>query len=167
LTFSISADGGVTWTTALVVGGALGTSSSWQGFQIPVATVVTPSANTMFRFSAADSPNNSLVEAAVDDFVVETVNCSGTGGNSFLRGDVNIDGNLDISDPVSVLQMLFNGSAVGCDDAADANDDGMLNIADAVAVLSSLFGGTGSLPEPNVCGPDPTADALECATGCP
>jgi hypothetical protein len=167
LTFSISADGGVTWTTALVVGGALGTSSSWQEFQIPVATVVTPSANTMFRFSASDSPNNSLVEAAVDDFVVETVNCSGTGGNSFLRGDVNIDGNLDISDPVSVLQMLFNGSAVGCDDAADANDDGMLNIADAVAVLSSLFGGTGSLPEPNVCGPDPTADALECATGCP
>ncbi|MEC9476112.1 MAG: FG-GAP-like repeat-containing protein [Planctomycetota bacterium] len=166
LVFAISTDGGVTWSTALVVGGALGTSGSWQNFEILVTDIVTPSANTMFRFTASDEPNNSLYEAGVDDFEVETTVCAGQ-GPLFKRGDVNLDGNLDISDPVSILQMLFNGTAVGCDDAADANDDGGLNIADAVAVLSSLFGGSGNLPEPLDCGVDPTDDALECGSGCP
>ena len=166
MTFSISTDGGITWTTALVVGGALGTSGAWQNFQIQLGNVVTTSANTVFRFTAEDSPNNSLTEVGIDDFIVETVSCGG-GVVTFKRGDVNLDGNLDISDPVSILQLLFNNSSVGCDDAVDANDDSALNIADAVAVLSSLFGGSGNLPEPFNCGLDPTADALTCLTGCP
>jgi hypothetical protein len=166
MSFSISTDGGATWTTAMVVGGALGTSGTWQNFQINLGDVVSTTANTMFRFTASDSPNNSLTEVAVDDFVVETVTCGG-GSIIFKRGDVNLDGNLDISDPVTILQMLFNSASVGCDDAADANDDSALNIADAVAVLSSLFGGAGNLPEPVNCGQDPTDDALTCLTGCP
>ncbi len=167
LTVSISTDGGVSWVPIMVVGGSQGTSGTWQNFVIPISGVATPSANTMFRFSAQDSPNNSLVEAGLDNFEVETVSCAGTGGPLFQRGDINLDGNLDISDPVSILQLLFNGSQVGCDDAADANDDGSLDIADAVAVLSSLFGGTGPLPAPNDCGIDPTDDALDCVSGCP
>jgi len=166
LVFSISTDGGVTWNTALVVGGALGTSASWQNFEILVTDIVTPTANTVFRFTASDQPNNSLYEAAVDDFEVMTTTC-GNQGPQFQRGDVNLDGNRDISDPVSILSMLFGGMLVGCDDAADANDDGSLNIADAVASLSSLFGGSGNLPEPVNCGSDPTDDLLDCASGCP
>ena len=166
MSFSISIDGGATWTTAMVVGGALGTSGTWQNFQINLGDVVSTTANTMFRFTASDSPNNSLTEVAVDDFVIETVTCGG-GSIIFKRGDVNLDGNLDISDPVTILQMLFNSASVGCDDAADANDDSALNIADAVAVLSSLFGGAGNLPEPVNCGQDPTDDGLTCLTGCP
>lgn len=162
---SISADAGVTWSTALVVGGALGTSSNWQTFEILVSDIVTPSANMVFRFTASDSPNNSLCEAGMDDFTVETTTCNSQ-GPQFKRGDVNLDVSLDISDAVSILQMLFNGTAVGCDDAADANDDGSLNIADAVAILSALFGGTGNLPAPVDCGPDPTDDSLGCASGC-
>jgi hypothetical protein len=166
LVFSISTNGGVSWTTALVIGGALGTAGAWQNFEVLVADIVTPTANTMFRFTASDAPNNSLYEAAIDDFTIETTTCAGQ-GVLFQRGDVNGDGNRDISDPVSILQMLFNGTAIACSDSADANDDGSLNIADAVAILSALFGGTGALPEPIDCGVDPSDDALDCVSGCP
>ena len=59
----------------------------------------------------------------------------------FMRGDANLDGVLDISDPVKLLRSLFGGDAfLRCDDAGDANDDGRLDISDAVHVLGYLFG---------------------------
>ncbi|NCG12240.1 MAG: hypothetical protein GWP38_02720 [Planctomycetia bacterium] len=163
---SVSNDGGVTWNTALVVGGALGTNATWQSFEFPVSSIVTPSVNTMVRFTATDAPNNSLCEAGIDDFTIEIADCAGTGGTQFQRGDTNLDGSRDISDPVNILQLLFNSTPVSCQDAADANDDGNLDIADAVAALSFLFGG-GTLPEPINCGEDPTTDGLDCTVGCP
>ena len=163
---SVSNDGGATWNTALVVGGALGTGSAWQSFEFTVSDIVTPSANIQVRFTASDAPNNSLCEAGVDDFTIEEASCNGTGAVTFQRGDVNLDGSRDISDPVSMLQLLFNSTPVNCQDAADANDDGNIDIADAVAALSFLFGGA-SLPEPINCGEDPTADSLDCGVGCP
>ncbi|MAJ29601.1 hypothetical protein CBD41_10095, partial [bacterium TMED181] len=163
---SVSNDGGVTWNTALVVGGALGTSGSWQNFQFSVSDILTPSVNTRVRFTATDAPNNSLAEAGIDDFAIEISGCNGTGVITFQRGDVNLDGSRDISDPVNVLQLLFNSSPVNCQDAADTNDDGSLDIADAVAALSFLFGGA-VMPEPVNCGVDPTTDGLDCAAGCP
>ena len=43
----------------------------------------------------------------------------------FRRGDVNDDGGVDISDPIGVLDYLFNGSqAIDCLDATDVNDTG-------------------------------------------
>ncbi len=163
---SVSNDGGVTWTTALIVGGALGTSGTWQNFSFTVSDFVTPSVNTQVRFTATDAPNNSLVEAGIDDFAIEITECNGTGGIVFQRGDVNLDGSRDISDPVNILQLLFNSSPVNCQDAADTNDDGNLDIADAVAALSFLFAGA-TMPEPINCGVDPTDDALDCIVGCP
>lgn len=92
------------------------------------------------------------------------------GGPEFVRGDVNLDGGIDISDAIAILSALFSGGLIGCSDAADTNDDGANDIADAVLLLSSLFV-PGSMPisppSPN-CGEDPTPDALDCAgvTGC-
>ena len=107
-----------------------------------------------------------IEENLPDDFTIEEASCNGTGAITFQRGDVNLDGSRDISDPVNVLQLLFNSTPVNCQDAADANDDGNLDIADAVAVLSFLFGGA-TLPEPVDCGEDPTTDSLDCGVGCP
>ena len=101
---SVSNDGGATWNTALVVGGALGTGSAWQNFEFTVSDIVTPSANIQVRFTASDAPNNSLCEAGVDDFTIEEASCNGTGAVTFQRGDVNLDGSRDIGDPVSMLQ---------------------------------------------------------------
>jgi hypothetical protein len=65
-------------------------------------------------------------------------------------GDANQDGELDISDAVGLLRLLFAGSglAAPCDGAVnaggnlallDANGDASLNIADVVALLAYLF----------------------------
>jgi len=85
----------------------------------------------------------------------------------FFRGDANADGELDISDPVTLLRSQFHGDAVvRCDDAGDANDDGKLDIADAIYVFRYLFQGEepprAPFPEP---GWDPTPDPLGCASG--
>ena len=85
----------------------------------------------------------------------------------FFRGDANADGELDISDPVTLLRSQFHGDAVvRCDDAGDSNDDGKLDIADAIHVFRYLFQGEdpprAPFPDP---GWDPTADSLGCASG--
>ena len=169
LTVSLSNDDGISWTDALVVGGQLGTDGTWQNFSIVVSDVVAPSSTVRVRFSANDSPNNSLVEAGLDNFAVDTFNCSGVGGTLFTRGDINNDGSIDISDPIFLLQGLFGaGVIMTCDDSADANDDGGLDVADAVASLNALFGAGAALPEPSNCGVDPTDDALGCdLSACP
>ncbi len=65
-----------------------------------------------------------------------------------LRGDVNEDDVLNLTDAVALLDFLFNGGAEpNCLPAANANAQGTINLADAVFVLQFLFGG-GSAPEP-------------------
>ncbi|MCA8959131.1 MAG: hypothetical protein KDC38_01410, partial [Planctomycetes bacterium] len=83
----------------------------------------------------------------------------------FTRGDANDDSGIDIGDAIFILSYIFSGGAApSCRSAADANDDGGVDIGDAIFVLSYIFSGGASpaAPFPD-CGPDPTADALECA----
>ncbi|MCA9285464.1 MAG: hypothetical protein KDA22_09630 [Phycisphaerales bacterium] len=89
--------------------------------------------------------------------------------SDFIRGDANDDASIDIADPVATLELLFVSGTTNCFDALDSNDDGGVDIADAVFSLSFLFSGgaSPSAPFPD-CGPDPTADSLDCvATSCP
>jgi hypothetical protein len=87
-----------------------------------------------------------------------------SGDVTFVRGDANGDGAVNISDPIFHLNSLFvGGEAVPCPDAADGNDDGFLNISDAIAVLAFLFQGTTPLQPPHPeAGVDPTPDDLGC-----
>jgi hypothetical protein len=91
-------------------------------------------------------------------------------GSRFLRGDCNEDGTVDISDAVCILGWLFlGGSTPGCLAAANANGDDAVNISDPLWILQHLFSGGPPPPAPFPrCGPDPTADGLECAqpAGC-
>ena len=82
----------------------------------------------------------------------------------FVRADANADGNLDLSDGVSVLNFLFLGTAeLPCQDAADADDTGVLELTDATAVFNFLFLAGPPPPLPHrTCGLDPTADPLGC-----
>lgn len=89
---------------------------------------------------------------------------------SFVRGDINADGNTDIADAVFLLSTLFSGGdPATCDDAADTNDDGSVDISDAIAALGALFSATPLAPPITDCGLDPTADSLECVefSACP
>lgn len=92
-------------------------------------------------------------------------------GRPFRRGLCNADGQLDLSDPVFLLQYLFTGgSSPGCLDACDGDDSGSLDLTDAVYGLNYLFRGGSPPPPPFVeCGSDPTPDDLRCDRfpGCP
>lgn len=83
---------------------------------------------------------------------------------TFVRGDCNGDGAVNIGDPVFLLATLFStGPTSNCPDACDANDDSGLDIADAIYALSFLFsGGSPPFPPHPACGVDPTADAILC-----
>ena len=55
-------------------------------------------------------------------------------GITFIRGDANADGTVDIADGTFIVNFLFLGrSAPTCDDAADADDSGELDLSDAGA----------------------------------
>ncbi len=84
-------------------------------------------------------------------------------GDDFQRGDVNLDGTLDISDPTALLIALFAGGTLECLDGADFNDDGVNNIADVVLLFEFLFMGGITPADPFLsCGPDPTIDSITC-----
>jgi len=86
----------------------------------------------------------------------------------FVRGDANVDQNVDISDSLSILGALFLGQEVlPCDDAADANDDGEIDISDPVAILDYLFTGLSSVPLHGLRVVDQTPDTLDCASATP
>lgn len=89
----------------------------------------------------------------------------------FLRGDSNLDGSVNLSDPIELLYALFaQGGELLCQDAADVNDDGALNLADPIGLVYSLFGVGAPIPAPiTTCGFDVTQDALTCdvRNGCP
>ena len=83
----------------------------------------------------------------------------------FDRGDANLDGQINLADPMTILGFLFqqNSPGIACLDAIDCNDDGSIDLSDPITELNYLFDAGTSLPEPFLgCGPDPTSDALEC-----
>lgn len=86
----------------------------------------------------------------------------------FQRGDVDGNNRLSISDAISILLYLFQGTVTPtCLDSADANDDGQINITDAKYLLEYMFLGSTLAPaEPfELCGVDPTPlDNLGCGS---
>lgn len=81
----------------------------------------------------------------------------------FVRGDVNGDGVVDISDAIGNLAFQFDGVPVDCLSALDLDDSGDLTIGDPILALSFLFslGADPASPFPG-CGLDPTPDGLGC-----
>ena len=86
------------------------------------------------------------------------------------RGDVDANSEVDITDALRILMVLFVGDELlSCEDAADWDDDGKFDISDVVRLLQFQFMGATPPAEPGTeCGEDPTTDTLnECEiTGC-
>ncbi len=87
---------------------------------------------------------NTLTFAALDDerrlLETATVHVTGTGsGISFIRGDFNLYGRVDIGDPVRILLHLFVGKPAECEDAGDLDDNEVLDISDVLFELFFLF----------------------------
>ncbi|MBN1418727.1 MAG: VCBS repeat-containing protein [Planctomycetes bacterium] len=115
-----------------------------------------PSENALIRGGASIAPD--LESGGI------TVLAGGPPEPTFIRGDANDDGALDIGDHVFIYNYLFgSGPTPPCFDAADADDSGTVSITDGVFIQNYLAG-TGpapSLPFPEV-GTDPTEDDLGC-----
>ncbi|MEM7261720.1 MAG: hypothetical protein AAF488_06985, partial [Planctomycetota bacterium] len=165
LEVELAANGG-SWVPVMTIGQTEG----WETFSLSPSDLAPGANEIQIRFGASDLPNNSLTEAGVDDLRLEIYSC----GNRlpFIRGDVNGDSTLDISDPVTALAQLFAGEVASfCPDRVDTNDDGTIDVADPIYALAHLFGGGAAPPAPfPACGPDPTdVDLLGCAVsvGCP
>ncbi len=87
----------------------------------------------------------------------------------FRRSDVNGDGVVDLSDPVTSFSSQFlGGGPPVCQDASDADDTGVVNITDPIYTLNYLFlaGPPPPAPGPLDCGEDTSQDELSCAEGC-
>jgi len=91
-------------------------------------------------------------------------------GKSFVRGDANADGIINITDGIFVLNFLFlGGTTPPCEDAADSNGSNDINITDGIYILNFLFlgGENPAAPWPD-CGPDPDNDiSVTCETSHP
>jgi len=85
-------------------------------------------------------------------------------GVSFLRGDVNVSGEVDVSDAVALLAVLFQGrDHPECLSVMDTDRNGVAELTDAVVLLGYLFLGQDPLVAPfPECGADPIGDLLEC-----
>ena len=90
-----------------------------------------------------------------------------TAQGEFVRGDANTDDTINIADGIASLEYLFAGNVQYCADAMDIDDDGAVNIADPIALFAYLFSAGPPPAAPQVCGPDPTPDNLDCDSYAP
>ena len=64
-------------------------------------------------------------------------------GGAFLRGDVNGDGSVNISDVTSLIDYLLSGNASGVNlTSADCSQDGSVNISDVTTLIDYLLSGS-------------------------
>jgi hypothetical protein len=88
----------------------------------------------------------------------------------FRRGDADASKQVDLTDAIRILNVLFLGiGVITCADAADADGSGSVDLTDAIRILNVLFLGVGTIPDPGAttCGPDPVEDTLpECVYEC-
>ncbi len=101
-------------------------------------------------------------EQVYGEIYIETDVC--TEIKKFIRGDLNRDNKIDISDAVGILSYLFQGGEEPmCLDAADVDDSGGVSLTDSVYLLNHLFKGGNSPPVPYPEeGADSTEDELSC-----
>jgi len=84
----------------------------------------------------------------------------------FIRGDANVDGKIDIADPVYTLSYVMgSGVEPRCLNALDMNDRDGVDIADPIFMLSYLFQSGDAIPPPfPKVGLDNTKPEIPCST---
>jgi hypothetical protein len=122
----------------------------------------TPAVNNTFVVGFDSIPPEEIVDGVLDvrhpPVVIE---------EEFIRGDVNRDALIDVSDVIYHLNYTFGtGPTPGCLDAGDANDDGHSDISDGIFILLYLFtSGPAPWPPFPTEGTDFTPDSIGCAQG--
>lgn len=161
--------------TAIELGLATSTEFSVVALSLPIVLAQGETQRIEIRFAPDDEGAEAGELLLTHDGESESspirISLSGStpvdGSAGFLRGDVNLDGRVDIGDAVRLLGFLFRGGIVlGCRDAADPNDSGSIDLGDPIFELNWLFraGLAPPAPGPAECGVDPTDDDLDCVS---
>lgn len=127
---------GTTWVPAELVGPAGSEiDGGWYLHSFRLGRFVAPSATVRIRFIAEDLGDDSLVEAAVDDFRAVKLTCT-----TPCRGDLDGNHTIDLIDLATLLSNF--GTPSGATAAqGDIDSDGDVDLAD-LAVLLTAFGGS-------------------------
>jgi len=133
LEVAVSNDGGASWS---VVKSITTTGGTWQNHTFRVSDFVAPTSQIQVRFRTQDIGNNSVTEAGIDNFQVETILC-----NEPCPTDLNGDGLTDGADLGALLAAW--GDLGGKPSVADLNGDGVVDGAD----LGTMLAGWGDCGE--------------------
>ncbi len=143
-TVFISDDGGTTWTPLETVGpSGPGTAGGWINNTFQVEDFVDLTGSVRLRFIAADNGEPSLVEAAIDDLRIVSIECEDPDPQPVgCVGDFNEDGAVDGAD-FGTFGAAFGSSSgdANYDENADFNADGVIDGADFGA-FGAVFGST-------------------------
>jgi hypothetical protein len=123
LLVQVSNDDGANWTTVE----SITNRQTWTLAQWRVGDFVTPTDEVRVRFTADDSPNNSLVEALIDDFAISILEC----GESECPEDLNGDGVVNTED---LLTLLANWGTSG---DGDIDGNGVVGTSDLLMLLAA------------------------------
>ena len=135
----VSNNNGASWVTVETITNP----QTWTYVEWKVSNYVTPTDQVRVRFTASDNPNDSLVEALVDDFKVMAVECN----EPYPPGDLNCDGLVDGFDiQPFVLALTDPGQYAGqypdCNYLlGDINGDGSVDGFDIQPFVELLTGG--------------------------
>ncbi len=132
----ISNNNGSTWTNAETVGPTgPGTNGGWVFASFDPAAFVPLTDQMRVRFVAEDAASGSIVEAAIDDFRIDTADCVDV--TPSCPGDVNNSGAIDVDDLNAILAAF--GNNVGIGSPIDiANNDGVIDVDDLNVILASF-----------------------------
>jgi hypothetical protein len=129
-----SDDNGSSWVLLEEVGpSGSEAGGGWNHVQIALDSVagLDPTPTFRVRFDACDEGDGSVVEAAVDDVVLGSIECD-PGDDPCPEDIVGDDGIVGVQDLLYVLDKW------GTDDAtADINDDGFVDVIDLLALLAN------------------------------
>ena len=129
----ISNDGGSQWTNFVNISSS---TSAWTKAEFFLSGIINMTSQMQFKFVAEDSGEGSLVEAAIDDFLIELISAP----EPSLLGDLNGDETINILDIVILVNMVLDVEEPDYYNG-DVNGDGVLNILDIIQVINIALEG--------------------------
>ena len=117
-------------------------NNNWVEQRFVLSEYIDLGSTVQFKFSASDlsypgdsGSGGSLVEAAIDDFLLEAVSFES------IQGDINLDGQLDVLDIVNMVNLILDSDNPSSDDLAlaDLNYDSMLDVLDIVLLVNLIL----------------------------
>jgi len=134
---SVSNNNGATWIDLENSGAS---STTWEKKRFILSDYIEFTEQMKFRYVAEDilydgdaGSGGSLVEAAVDDFLIEYLS-----DNVGVLGDINGDESIDVLDVVLLVNMIL-GSEIPNYFTADINNDGLINVQDIITLINIIL----------------------------